>query len=819
MAAELSQIYRNEPDQSRTLIYPRTIASNVYITPSITLQDYISANVNLTDLEENLKKVSEYTLSSSGSGTSVDPLKINLKSRTDISVTAIQTGEVQIVAGDGINITSSVDRTISTPNGDEVTVNKFVISSNNTGGGDVNISNFVGWDMQNLTDADCASGLVPAPYLNLTSGDMNDTASDMFSNVALLTNVSGMEWFSFSDVASTLQQYYQLEGIELGSSKPSVDSFMPVHLNLSSNDSATISWYSSFNINTGLPGKIGYTYKSASFTSLDTASVAVDINLATSGTPEIVSLQNLMNENLSTIDFCSFTSTDIPYRPKTLITNEVVNNSVLYEVFLNCIVEITPPKIANILTYYGVLDSPENYEGPWNWPAELVAEWEINIPADEPNLFVVLNAMTGTTDTNSQNVYPRVLLTGPMSLDTFKSQMLQIGGSSFTECFPVIYGSEGAFGSFTPKNSNALGLRNCKWIIYNENNTIIMRPKNVEVNYAISSDTASNNTATTPVIANDTVLTVYFSSFTASSNENYDEYQARMMWHDSYTISNHTTLNTTSSLTIDGYTINDTITIANAIETYKTYGDENDEYVNTSTIVLNFTPEFSEGMANVTVVSDIFPNITQVRVSTFMDPVPYRPKTIFKFESDSSGLLSGIINVSAPSIPDILTYYGILSNASDYSGVSDWPESFVTTWEYEISSLDAAMDKAPIILTVNGYVPFSIRNNNSVIDQKCNEYGNEYDSSWLLHMPFETESKEAYWSSNMPSNLKTDKSYLYYSNPAFIKHFEWAINQGYVSNITINTSSWGPSFFTKNANKFIIYKSGTGIIMQPQFEY
>ena len=45
MAAELVQIYRNETDQSRTLIYPRTIADNVYITPTLTLSAYIK-NLN-----------------------------------------------------------------------------------------------------------------------------------------------------------------------------------------------------------------------------------------------------------------------------------------------------------------------------------------------------------------------------------------------------------------------------------------------------------------------------------------------------------------------------------------------------------------------------------------------------------------------------------------------------------------------------------------------------------------------------------------------------------------------------------------------------
>lgn len=41
MAAELVQIYRNESDTTRTLIYPRTIADNVYITPTLTLSSYI----------------------------------------------------------------------------------------------------------------------------------------------------------------------------------------------------------------------------------------------------------------------------------------------------------------------------------------------------------------------------------------------------------------------------------------------------------------------------------------------------------------------------------------------------------------------------------------------------------------------------------------------------------------------------------------------------------------------------------------------------------------------------------------------------------
>lgn len=45
MAAELVQIYRNETDQSRTLIYPRTIADNVYITPTLTLSAFIK-NLN-----------------------------------------------------------------------------------------------------------------------------------------------------------------------------------------------------------------------------------------------------------------------------------------------------------------------------------------------------------------------------------------------------------------------------------------------------------------------------------------------------------------------------------------------------------------------------------------------------------------------------------------------------------------------------------------------------------------------------------------------------------------------------------------------------
>ena len=41
MASEIVQIYRNEPDGRTTDIYPRTIASAVYITAKQTLEDYI----------------------------------------------------------------------------------------------------------------------------------------------------------------------------------------------------------------------------------------------------------------------------------------------------------------------------------------------------------------------------------------------------------------------------------------------------------------------------------------------------------------------------------------------------------------------------------------------------------------------------------------------------------------------------------------------------------------------------------------------------------------------------------------------------------
>jgi len=52
MAAELTQIYRNEADGSRTLIYPRSVAANIYISPTTTLQDYIlSEGVVPEDIE------------------------------------------------------------------------------------------------------------------------------------------------------------------------------------------------------------------------------------------------------------------------------------------------------------------------------------------------------------------------------------------------------------------------------------------------------------------------------------------------------------------------------------------------------------------------------------------------------------------------------------------------------------------------------------------------------------------------------------------------------------------------------------------------